>query len=482
MRRSKCLIFLLFSFFLLRGIGAVPPPQNPLTANVSILSNWLPIIVLSVLASASIATIYYIIGSIMGNARVKAGAVNEYGQAIGTLIIIIIIIGIFNLFGNIIYTELVPKSTTMQICQQLYNTNIDFVSSNPSINAPTGTPTQAVCSGIIQNVESGNLTANIDYGLGAVYVIISNLTNQIAWDINATYIFESYTGFLTNLDPFDKVCWPNITCLAPVTAGETVTYSYAPFAGYGTFRTVVFAVIGQADNILYADLIQLLGMLLLLYGWPFLLAAGVILRSSAFTRRLGGLMMAMCITGLLIFPLIYLFEYDALTNVNQPLTPIGAMQSTLPNLVMKGLNPQTGTEVDYGISNINFYVYPRADYILNYNGCWPTGGNMLKQELIIAGAYMTPGYGLYLAAHDFLGSFVGALPALPAILQANGGRICDPTNVVNSLLALENLYGMLFVLGVILPLINILIAVAGIKGLSLLFGGDTNLIGLGRLV
>ncbi len=53
---------------------------------------------------------------------------------------------------------------------------------------------------------------------------------------------------------------------------------------------------------------------------------------------------------------------------------------------------------------------------------------------------------------------------------------------MNSLLAILHVYGIDSVIGFILPILNLLIIITSIMGLSSLFGGNTSLLGLSRLL
>ncbi|MDE1833933.1 MAG: hypothetical protein KGH64_01195, partial [Candidatus Micrarchaeota archaeon] len=61
---------------------------------------------------------------------------------------------------------------------------------------------------------------------------------------------------------------------------------------------------------------QLLVILILLVSWPYMLAAGILLRSFTFTRRAGGLIIALTIVGTIIYPMLLLFQYASLSNIS----------------------------------------------------------------------------------------------------------------------------------------------------------------------
>lgn len=462
-------------------------------ATASAFYAWLPDIMLGILASASLVSIYYIIGVILSNNRIKSSAANEFGQVIGTALIIAILLWILSLFNSASFSlvSLLSKTTVHSICQQLKNANMDFISTNRS-----NVLNYFLCYSLINHAGNHaggtDITANLDYGLVSAYIILANMTNQSLTNLNAVYIFESYTGLLGNVNfrPFVAFCEPTPACLlvnpyvaAPFDEGVKIIETFNVFAGYGIFRGVIFPVVGQSTITVYMFIIQMILVLLFLYGWPYLLAGGIILRSTFLTRRTGGMLLAIAVTGLLIYPLLFIFEYVTLSNAPSPIGLYPSNQSGAPQLYqipesmqLKGLNTQNQTPISYGTPSFNFFVFPRADYILNYNGCWPIRGSMLDETLSIFGSYLIPGLSVIYTELSLIGSTFNNYFPLFGIIQ------CTPNKVIRALIALENLYGWIAVTGTILPLINILISISSVRGLSSLFGGDTNLLGIGKLV
>ena len=461
---------------------------STLIADYSALFSWLPAIMLGILASASLVAVYYVIGVLLGNNRIKASAASEFGQIIGTALLIAAILWVLGLFNSASFslTTLLSISTVHSICGQLANAHIDFISTTSSRSGLN----HFICNSLVDHAGS-DITANLDYGLASAYVILANMTNQSLTNLNAVFVFESYTGLLTNLQPFVAVCEPTELCMLsnPYTptpiAGVKVIYSFNVFKGYGIFRGVVFPMAGQATLMVYMYLLQMIVILILLYGWPYILAGGIILRSFLFTRRTGGLLIAIAVVGLLIYPFLFVFEYVTLSNAPSPIglypyaNGYGPQQPyQIPqSMQLIGLEPSAqNPPIYYGSPTFNFFVFPRADYILNYNGCWPLDGSMVAQTLDVFIQYIVPGYSLLASA---ISLFTSSFNTYPAFIEGVG---CTPDNVIKSLIAMINLYGWMSVTGVILPLINILISISAVRGLSSLFGGDTNLLGIGKLV
>ena len=181
--RSSVLLILLCALllpFLITSTAAAAPQTKTTITNANVLNQWLSVIMIAVLASVLLLIFYYVAGYLLNNAQIKTTAINEIQQAFGTAVEVFIIIAALDFVGNAVFssTNLVPPSTISNICTTLTGANLDFVKNA----APNGyyTPTNTLCNGIISKAKSGTLSVSnsIDYGLGASYIIIANITNQ----------------------------------------------------------------------------------------------------------------------------------------------------------------------------------------------------------------------------------------------------------------------------------------------------------------
>lgn len=136
--------------------------------------------------------------------------------------------------------------------------------------------------------------------------------------------------------------------------------------------------------------------------------------------------------------------------------------------------------------------------IANYYGCYPLGtqpttnpstgvttvpasnGNLYLAE---AGdqAYLTfPVVGalttLTSTVLSFYNTFTNGVPTFPLPFY------CTPQNALSFLFVMMQVYGLLSVTTWFLPIINLIIVIVAVQGLSSLFGGDTSFAGLGRFI
>jgi len=452
----------------------------------SVLENWISILTLAIIIGIFIVSFIYFAGSLLNNPRIKETAINELGQLIGTVIIAVIVIAIVEFFGSASVTALTANTiggNITQICQQLSNDQFNLVNSTTSPTNTICAATNSIYSNIQNGGGSGIGTALFaDYDLMASYIIVANLTSQMAQNLDALYHYENYIGFLSTLTPVTTYCESaepipplfEAWCIVPINPRAlSVSVSFTPYKGYTILKEISKPIETEAYMIFEIYLIELLSIITFIYAWPYLLAAGIILKASMFTRRVGGMLIGIVIAGLIIFPIIFLMEYAALNNAT--LGPIGASPNTIPVFTMNG-NTLTGHYVVYNSNTINFFVFPNATNIVNYYGCYP--GNIYLSELSISAYFMLPGVGLYnLLAYGIGGAVTGSLPNIPFTVVS-----CQPQNALTLIFNFADLYGIIGVTGYILPIINILILFSAIKGISQLMGGDTNLLGLGRLV
>ncbi|MEM0149810.1 MAG: hypothetical protein QXW10_02865 [Candidatus Micrarchaeaceae archaeon] len=464
----KIYYMLMFALALSSLVGA--QSAIPIKTSFSAFNNWLPVITVALLLSVMIVGIYYMLGVILNNPSVKSRAISELGQVIGTAIIMLIILAALGLFGtSFSLTSLVSPQIMNSICF----TGPNSLAGSPLALTNSGLPyaTNAICNLAVSAGSSNpSFTTQLDYGLAASYVLLANLTNQSAVNLNSLYVFSGYVGSLSTLTSTTTFCFGpegnGVLCMLPiplsqgaVSALDTVTFSYKPLAGFSVLRIVLKPLETEANLIFESFVLQLLSISFFLYAWPFLLAAGIILRASFFTRRVGGLLIAMSLAATIFFPFVMLLEYSSLSNISA-ISPIGA--NSIPTLSIPGYK-------------LNYYVFPNIKNIASANSCYPYDNSLSLGEIGAAAPYLVPFLGLGFGVAYALLGFVSYIPSIYWVG-------CTPSNALNTVLTFVNAYGVMSVAGFILPLINILLSFSILVGISASLGGDTNLLGIGRLV
>jgi hypothetical protein len=513
MRPRIALTFALISAALLMGaVAAAPALETSFTQFTDVV----PVIFAAILLSVTISGIYYMIGALIGSQKAKTTGLSEMYQAFGTAVLVVLLIAFMSFWNGLaVPSSLAPQSLIQGMCNAGYlsQSQLNFVNSAYSLNGQPG-PTNIVCNDVVDLGSNPSLTKSLDYGLGAMYVIKANVTNQSIANLDAMYLFESIPGWLRSFQANLIFCVP-VECAIPIEPDRiiSVQYSYNIGAAYLYFRSITPYIEITATLAFYLGFLQLLGILMMLYMWPYMLAAGVLLHTFTFTRRMGGLLIAIVLGSVIIYPLVGLFMFNALSNVCLPngtgpagcINPIGASSTALgaPLKYMNlyeyptqfgsggGLTPPTTICPTLSSDNtcqyeLNFYSEPNLAWVMNYNGCYPGAniGGILGTELTFALPYITPLEGIA-NLFTLFGGFASLIHSVPSSVTSQGFDAVPcfkPTNIAHNIIDVINAYGAITVAAMIIPLFEVLMVLSAIVGISGFLGGDTNIIGLGRFI
>ncbi|MCL5430046.1 MAG: hypothetical protein M1504_01045 [Candidatus Marsarchaeota archaeon] len=503
----------------------------------AISANFMALVVIAILIDASIAAIWYMIGVLINNQTVKRGARGEAVQVIGTSIIAGAILMVLMIFGLIYFNSVtqvgvagatgtvLSPGTMSSICANLEKSaEVQFAASAVTVegsNPNTGQQTPSVCD-IINGVKSyqssggtGDVTNTLlmDYPLATTGVIMANLTNQVGTEINDTFVIDDYLGVLKDLKVTYGLCFQDpetASCSAfpffgvppiPFTEDYIAYYKIAwqPLAGLD----MVTKSLGTMSTMFYLSLNSFLAQLLFIdifiFVWPYLLFIGLVLRGFFFLRKLGGLFIAIAIGVVLFYPAIVSMEYLTSYNTAElPVSyPIGFCGVTSP----------------YSYQ-LNFFNLPSIQGVAQDCGCWPSLGTLGSVSALWAGLntpyfwgsdlvktisdWVTGNAGNAQGAASQVGTF--SIPLIgggfASALAFGGIPVCNPGGYTppsstgggyggggeGFAFSLSQVYGIVGVSSYFLPIINIIITLAAILGLSGLLGGDVQLAGLSRLV
>ncbi|HUY70215.1 MAG TPA: hypothetical protein VMV00_01445 [Candidatus Baltobacteraceae bacterium] len=451
----------------------------------------LPLVAIALALDGAIVGIWYITGFVLNNNTVRGSAKEEFYQLIGTAVMMGIIIGALVIFSGLFYsslgaTKLMNPAAMSLMCANIQNGHsIDLLSGSTSVLAPSTKPGgfPGLCN-LVSKKAAPSITDQIDYPLAATSVIIANVTNQTIGNLDSTFVYDSFIGFFSQLTPTVTFCVPseegfNNACVNPIRsqpAAGTVTYSAQPQEGFDLLFTNMITygtLLGGATEALLG---QLMMSVLFLYIWPTLLFAGIILRAVFYTRKIGGLLIAISIGFVMFFPAVYAFEYLAMGN--------GVPASTSQ---VYGFSPDTGipnnaiptVNQNY---QLNFFVQPNMRRVFLHEGCWPTilGAPVPPAEAYI---YDTASLSepqvtvLSLLEVSSLGTGTLAVPFITSMPAT-----CSEASGLNAFFPIIQSYGITGITAFLLPIINLFIMLTGVLGLSGQLGGDTSLAGLTKLV
>ncbi len=544
----------------------------------------LPIVFAALLLDVAIVVIWYFAGVVLNNNKVKESAKGEYYQFIGTVVITMLILWAMVTMSSLFYSVL---STTHLLNPTAISTMCANLEANSMINLVGGTNSLLsgatangnTLTGFCQVLSGSSLTERIDYPLATTSVIIANLTNQTATNLNSGFIIDAWIGFLSKVSPTFGFCFgePEIAfeqCLlqgttsgpppAPNTgsAGSAVTgtsivpsggttgaealppgvqkyqsgqlglataiksgatalqnarieidVKFQPYSGYSLLLTSINTFGAMITTSLESFIAQLLILSIFIYIWPFLLFGGLLLRSTFFTRKLGGLLIAVVIGVMIIFPLLFSLEYLVLSNVtfvNSAGTALYNIQNPL-STVSPGVNttygfnavtplPESPTNLNSNYV-VNFFVEPSVEAIALKNNCWPgvsglsevgiATTNPLIGSAVLAGESINPLTTSEVTDLVYLALPGGAISAAEQIIQSvYDGHMtsyylpafCPVNGALQTVMSIINAYGIIGVTSFFIPIINLIITMTAIVGLSGLMGGDVSLGGLSRFL
>jgi len=447
----------------------------------SVHSLLLPLIGAALLIDSGMLAVWYLLGVLLNNRTVKASALSEFYQLIGTALIMVIVLGVLVIAGDLLYTSLSatalmnPTTISNMVFNIMSTTQLSIIGPQNSLIAPAS---QTYFPGVYSIVSAStyaqytnSFTTKIDYPLAASIAVLANMTNQTATNINNMFNLDAFLGFLDKFTPQSGFCiGTDLPCYLPNFGAVTVfriIVGFTPYAGYDMIYSSMKALTLILTTSLESFVAQMLAFTILLYAWPFLLFIGIILRAFFFTRKIGGLFIAAAIASVLIFPTVFALEYLSLGNGIPMYAPSAYGFNSITTL------PSSSG----GNYKINFFVEPSIAAIATKDGCYPSifgTTTLLGSETADIAQSFIPFSSLLLLVY---GKF--ASPSSVYFPLAVG---CTVPSALHTLYDVLNLYGIIGVMGYFMPILNLLIFIASIRGLSGLMGGDTQLGGLARLV
>lgn len=488
---------------LLLQTSTAPTDFNSTAANI------LPLVIAALLLDVAIVAIWYMLGVLIKNDAVKESAKGEYYQFLGTAFIAVLLVFGMVTFGSVAYsvlgsTKLMSSSAMTTMCNNIEsNASLGILGNSQqggSFLAGYTTTGGKSVSGICNMLGGSSLTDKINYPIIATTIVIANLTNQSVNNLNSAMIFSAYLGFLSKLEPKISLCFGE--CLFP--SFSTVDYirvtaTYTPYAGYALIYSNLSALGSLLTLSTESYVAQLLVIWIIIFAWPYLLFGGLVLRSTFFTRKLGGLLIAIALGAIIVFPTIYAIEYLTLGN-GIPTLAVPSSVTALPENTIYGFNsitsiPQvttSGGTSTTGNYAVNFFVPPSLMQIAQSNQCWPSIRLPLSSGAILTS--LLPSAALPVAeVADIEYLLTPGASIVSALTQVFTGSIsssgifwmpayCPTTGAISTFQEMNNAYGIIGVTSYFLPIVNLIITMTAIVGMSGLMGGDTKLEGLSKFV
>lgn len=440
----------------------------------------LPLAVVALLIDAGIVSIWYIIGTLLNNSGVKASAKSEGSQLLGTAVMIAIILYALATFSMVFYsslggTALMSQTELSNMCTSLTsNSPLSILGSGKgSLLTSQSSNTPGICD-YINAGSGGTIDSRINYPLAASAVINANLTNQLAMQLNNIFIFGAFVGFYSS---FGQTM--GFGAIKP--GGPGVDISIYPYKGFEMVTSSLQALYSLLSLAIEIMIAKMLWFAVSLFVWPYLLFSGIILRSTLFTRKIGGLLIAIAVGMVFFYPAILSVEYLVLANPASysslnPYLPSSSTQNPLSSLLYtEPANVIQSNTISQNYK-LNLFILPQVDKIAKAEGCWPVGGSLIAGESEQIGLSLVPTSAIINPIMSLAGG------AMPRAISDFGIAACSANGAENTMFDLFEFYGITGITIYWLPLINILITLSGILGLSGLFGGDTSMMGLSKLI
>lgn len=478
---------------------------NYLSAGQSLL----PLVIIALLIDAGIIAIWYGLGVVLNDRRYKASARGEIGQLLGTAAMIGIIIAVLAFSAGVMYayynsTTLMSPSVMSTMCKNIENGNSGFLTgyqllgSSQSLLAGNGNGNGGATTGNFPGLcnllspSSSDIGTEIDYPLAASGVIIANLTNQSVGNLNSLYYIVNFVSFLQNLEPKYSVCVAAdivptkalLGCLPFLgTLTSLTTFTYQPFSGLDAMVKLDGGTVGSLQIAeVEALTLQLIVIVIALYAWPYILFVGLLLRSTFLTRRVGGMFIAIAIGVIFFAPILLSLEYFTLAGGSSQISNTVAAGTYGFNTITD-LNASSAAAGSNGNYLVNFFVQPSFKAIAQKNSCWAGTGatyilNIGADLYYLANPITTGLKGIF----GLIGVSQGAALINPNLITPYLPVSCNYQNAFTMSFQLIEANAVGGITSYFLPLMNVIIVLAGIKGLSGVLGGDTTLAGLGKLV
>jgi hypothetical protein len=505
------------------------PIENIALINFAAGTNLIPLVMAALLLDAGIIVIWYYLGVILNNRGYRASALGEFYQLAATVIIAAVIIGSLGIFSSTFSsilgsTHLLNSATVNSMCANVmaenanYQSGLSLIGPTDSLLAGSGNSMAfpGVCT--LLNPKAGDVGAAIDYPLAADAVVIANVTSQSAANLNSLYYIENFILFLDEMKIRTIVCVGELdSCELPDPLNPeivSIMFQYQPYDGLSMLKGVGSTIGSLTTTEVEGNIAQLIVMAIILSAWPYLLFIGLVLRSTFFTRKLGGAMIAVAVGAILFTPIIFSVEYLTLSNANAfvgapaaygfgntitgnsvtDLPAASCITSGLAAGVASRLAGNLGTAAAGYIQgtgssctakyNLNFFVEPNFQAIAQFNSCWAgSGATYFANEASDAVVLAIPGVGLLSGALSLLGSIGGTLTTGSAFnFQPLLPYTCSEFSAYNTFIQLLEATAIGGIVGYFLPILNVIIVFTGIVGLSRVLGGDTSFAGLSKLV
>ncbi len=236
----------------------------------------------------SIAIIMYLLGAFLMNDKLKAWGKNEFFELFYSAVIFVLIIAFIPLVDGAIKSIFVSSDSSDAISKYI----CDWDKMTPPVTSP------------YYNIGSCHIRLSI-YFLHSIF----NEGSNVGKIMYARYL---YTSMLADL----SITVEFITEMAGF-------FTYQPIRGFFTMgNTITVLLFDWLIKLMIATKFQEIFIVFIERAlFMYLLVIGVILRVFAFTRRLGGLLIAMALAFFFVYPMFYAFGAIVINSIKTEIKP-----------------------------------------------------------------------------------------------------------------------------------------------------------------
>ncbi len=400
---------------------------------------WMPVGLIAILISTAIVSLAYMLSKFLNDEKLTAWAKEEFFQVIFSIIIITSAVSFYVLVDGLLHDVSVIDPHMQDLCQEPFI----YYASEGAQTAATN-PYQPPCHIKIAGAYLEDMLR------GAVRFNEELLGTIMLYGL----LVETSVSFAkTPLSPWGR-------------------YVMHPFAGL----TIVKNSLDTCFDFVMKSMMFLAMQLYFLHFmyqalFPILLTWGLILRTFFFTRKLGGLLIALALSLYAIYPSVYM---------------IGGyiLQNSYPGGMFDVIDQSVKMDIQTAI-----YSYKSSEHCEDNSGCGVQGEWCNEHGLCVP---LQPAAEIDVTPIDEppqeevevemsdLTSKVSTLSG-GSLLGKIKDRIFNQKWLIGEYGVLDNT-ARLLVFTVFMPFIALMVTLAGVKKMSPLFGGDVEIAGLSRFL
>ncbi len=436
--------------------GCTQPTGNSNQSTSALLATWSGVAAILLTISLLLMLLVYLFGNMLGNEKMKGWAKMELFEVIYSVIILA-----FALYA---------VQAANGVVQGLTAGNDPF--------------TQCICS-------EGFVFAQGSAGYeGTVYEGVQECHIRLALYMLDTVFNEASD---TNLAIYAWYTWSSMIADAQLTMENVFEmaghFTFTPWRGLlamgNTIRQEVFSK--YVLIMMVAKFQQILVRFIGTVGFPIIFVMGTVLRSFTFTRKLGGLLMAIALTLFFIYPMFYAFGALIINQIKvhsvtagEPNPPFAArmyVSSTVQMLNGESLDLDAEQRIAKDLTRLNVC-----------GGLVSTNKNPKESLEATTAATPLPSINIHSETDTSSTAFEDRLNATSKKVEEGIGKISESNWWDQSVATvfesgqMVDIQARLAFFSVFFGILGILASIAAIKNLSVFLGGDTEIAGLTHLI